>query len=159
MSTKETEKETEKVITEISIKHVSGVRCDNHKWALNNVVAFDASGSVVDTSFKKLIWFPQGHEVIVKPVSTTVKKIAFAVQDAKSVILGITWVDRSSGNIFSCKQVQPTKVVHWSSQPREGGPWKAEEDNDNHTHWSYTFVDLDNLDNALATTWTKVIAK
>ena len=146
----------EKVITEISIKHVSGVRRDNQTWALNNIIALDASGSVVDTSFKRLIWSPQGYEVIVKPDST-VKKIAFAVQNAQSVILGVTWVDSSSGNTFSRKQAHPTEVVHWSSQPRDGGSWKAE-DNNNPKHWSYTFVDLDNLDSAHATTWTKVIS-
>ena len=81
-----------KVITEISITHVSGVRASNHEWALNKVVALDGNGSFVDTSFKQLKWLAQGKEVIVTPVST-VKKLAFATQDAKEVIVGITWVD------------------------------------------------------------------
>ena len=81
---------------------------------------------------------------------STVRKIAFAVQDAQSVILDDTWVDSSSGNTFSRKQGRPTKVVHWSSQPRDGSTWKAE-DNNNPAHWSYTFVDLDNFDSAHTT--------
>ena len=133
---------------------MSGLRSDLHTWALNNVIALDVSGDVVDTSFNRLIWSPQGHEVVVKPATQTVKKIAFATQDAKEVMIKVTWMD-DSGKTFESKQTKPTKVVHWSSQPRDGGQWTAG-DNGIPAHWSYTFVDLENLNSAHATTWTKV---
>jgi hypothetical protein len=141
-----------KFVYGISITHVSGVRSDNETWALNNVIALNASGEVVDTSFKELIWSPQGHQVIVQPATMNVKKLAFATQDAKVVIINVMWMDHRG---VTSNQNHMDIVVHWSSQPRDGGHWEAE-DNSIPEHWSYTFVDLENLASTHATTWTKV---
>eukprot|EP00588_Corethron_pennatum_P034673 CAMPEP_0194346126 /NCGR_PEP_ID=MMETSP0171-20130528/105245_1 /TAXON_ID=218684 /ORGANISM="Corethron pennatum, Strain L29A3" /LENGTH=460 /DNA_ID=CAMNT_0039113209 /DNA_START=309 /DNA_END=1688 /DNA_ORIENTATION=- len=121
-----------KVFTEFSITHVSGVRTDNKTWALNRVVALDGSGSIVETPIFNHRWLSEGETVTVNPTAS-VKKIAFSTQGAFEVILTATWVNSNEPST-SFQETSQTSVVHWSSQPRDGGDWTAEDNND-HTHW------------------------
>jgi hypothetical protein len=143
------------VVTEFTIQHVTGF--DQNKWALNNIIALDASGNIVETSYKTLMWFPEGYTVVVTP-DPTVRTIAFAMQGVKQVLLTVThWVPGTSKDLAEKSLSNSVSVTHWSGQPRDGGTWQAS-DNYDHTHWSYNVVDLDNLDNTHATTWSTLIA-
>ena len=138
---------------EISITHVGGFAPQG--WTLNNVVALDDFGSFVETSFKgDKVSFPQGAEVIVTPLSCSpLSKLAFSTQDAKEVIISVTY--EIAGETFHATHT--TRVPHWSRPPRDGGPWKPKDDYDP-THWSYTFVDLENLNTTHASSWCNIIS-
>jgi hypothetical protein len=124
---------------------------------LNNVVALDDAGSFVDTSFEEgsFMEFDEGAEVIVVPVSSCspLMKFAFSTQDANAVFIDVTY--EISGETFHASLV--TQVPHWSGDPRDGGEWTPEDANDP-THWSYTLVDLENLENihAAASSWCNI---
>ena len=139
-----------------SVMKISITHSGPDPWELNKVVALDDSGSLVETSFgDSRVKYPQGAEVIVTPVSgSTVKKLAFSTQDAKEVIIDVTWADNAGGTFHT---THPTQVVHWSNRPRNGGAWQWN-DNWDHTHWSYTFVDLENLETTHASSWSNIIS-
>ena len=124
---------------------------------MNNFVALNDDGSFVETSFEEgsFVEYPQGAEVIVMPLDSCspIRKFAFSTQDAAEVIIDVTY--EISGETFHASRT--TQVPHWSGEPRDGGPWTGEDYND-HTHWSYTLVDLENLDTIHASSWCNIIS-
>jgi hypothetical protein len=124
-------------------------------WTLNNLLAFDESGSIVETSYTGYKEeFPQGAEVTARAVSCSpLRNFAFSTQNAEEVIISVTY--EKSGETFQANHTTP--VTHWSGEPRDGGDEFTEEDSEDPTHWSYTFVeDPEKLNTTHASSWCNI---
>jgi hypothetical protein len=117
------------------LRHISGSTRDK-QWCLNNFYAF-IDNVIISTEVDDLYhkWLNVREEVAITTPSG-VNKIAFATQDI--VIANVS--------INASKNID-IKTIHWSNAShRDGSGWRCE-DNNNHKHWSYNVVHInENLD-------------
>jgi len=135
---------------------------------VNNVLAF-SDGELVKTNCSSLPipmqYVTSGDEIVVKPDTESfpsITKLAFSTQDVLKVFIRITYVMKDESGTFvshphHAEQSQMTSVVHWSSKPRDGGAWTAA-DNRIKEHWSYTVIDMNDLDNSHFASWSELFS-
>jgi hypothetical protein len=75
----------------------------------------------------------------------------------QKVFIQITYVMKD-GSLHHTESSQKTSGIHWSWMPRDGGGWTAA-DNGIEEHWSYTVIDMNDLDNSHFASWSELFGK
>jgi hypothetical protein len=85
---------------------------------------------------------------------TSITKLAFSSQGVRKVSIQFTYVTKD-GSHHHAESSEMSSVVHWSGGPRDGGAWTGA-DNYIKEHWSYTVIDMNDLDNSRFASWSEL---